>query len=973
MSHEFEILQDRVIPELNSTARLYRHRRTGAKLLSLINDDENKVFGISFRTPPADSTGVAHILEHSVLCGSRKYPVKEPFVELLKGSLQTFLNAFTYPDKTCYPVASQNVRDFYNLIDVYLDAVFYPRLTPEVFGQEGWHYELAEDGSLSIQGVVYNEMKGAYASPDGLLSEYSQQSLFPDNTYGLDSGGHPSHIPNLTFEQFSDFHRRYYHPSNSFIYFSGNDDPEQRLEMMSRYLQDFDRLEVESHVQVQTLFAEPKRVSRSYPVSDQESDSGQAMLTLNWIVGDTLDVSSNLAWQVLEYLLIEMPSSPVRKALIDSGFGDDLAGVGLESELRQLYFSTGLRGIRPEDAPQVERLVRETLEALVRDGVPMDLTEAAMNSVEFQLRERNSGRFPRGLGAMLQALTFWLHDADPLQVLAFEGPLERLKADLQSGKRVFEELIQNRLLNNAHHSSLLLLPDPELGARMQAEEEQRLDDVRRQMDTSAMNAAISQTAKLRQWQETPDSPQDLAAIPCLTRDDLETQNKLIPRTVLEWNGPEILFHDQPTTRIVHLELAFDLRRLDLEDLPYAAMLGKALVEIGTKKEDFATFATRISRKTGGIWPETFISSKRGHDRDDPAARLFLRGKAMEQDLDEMLAIFRDMLLLPDLNNQQRFMQLLLEEKAGFERMLIPRGHSLVNTRLRSVFSLAGWVEEQMGGVSYLFFLRTLVQETEANWHQVHSRLQGILNRLMDHSAVLLNVTTEQRIFSEIEPRIKEFMSLFPASGSSSGDVAWSPRRHGEKEGLLIPAPVNYVGKGVLVQEPLPCSLGALMVVFRYLRMDWLWEQVRVKGGAYGAFCIFDALSRGLTMVSYRDPHITRTLDAFDAAAGYLRKTRIADEELNKAVIGAIGDLDAHLLPDAKGHVSLRRYLTRQDDSFRQRIRDEILASTAADFQAAADVLEHFSAQGRIVVMGGESALNKAGHDFLQSSEKIKVL
>lgn len=984
MTPDFELLQTAWIAELQATAHLYRHYSTGARLLSLVNDDENKVFGITFRTPPDDSTGVAHILEHSVLCGSRKYPVKEPFVELLKGSLQTFLNAFTYPDKTCYPVASQNLADFYNLIDVYLDAVFHPRLTPEVFGQEGWHYQVTPDGSLSIQGVVYNEMKGAYASPDGLLAEHSQQSLFPNTTYGLDAGGHPEHIPDLSFERFMDFHRRYYHPANAFIFFSGNDDEKYRLELLGRQLKDFKPLTVSSEARLQPAFTAPRRVFKSYPVGPDQNDTKRAMLTMNWVVGETTSPADNLAWQILEYLLIEMPSSPLRKALIDSGLGEDLAGVGLEAELRQMFFSTGLRGLAAADAPKVETLVRDTLQQLAQEGVPNDLIQAALNSVEFRLRERNSGRFPRGLATMLQSLTFWLYDADPLTPLAFEAPLERLKADLAAGRKIFEGLIRRDLLDNPHHSILLLTPDSTLGQRMEQEEAKRLAGARAHMDDKTLQTVQKQAARIRQWQETPDDPQALAAIPCLTRNDLELNNKIIPKIVLEQTQGRMIFHDQFTSRIVYLDLGLDLLRLSAKDLPWLPLLAKALVEIGTQKEDFARFATRINQKTGGIWSETFTSAKRepkgGETKafnNKPAAWLFLRGKAMAANLTDLLEILRDMLLLPDLGNKQRFLQLLLEEKAGFERQLVPRGHLLVNARLRACFSPAEWAAEQLGGISYLFFLRGLTAEVERDWEKVSARLTDVLSRLLDRDSLVLNVTTQQAVFADVQQEFFNFLEQLPAGQLSCQDSAlktWpgsSPFQ--DWEGLCIPAPVNYVGKGARMDRDLPCALGAALVIVRYLRTAWLWEQVRVKGGAYGAFCLFDALTKGLTMVSYRDPQIRRTLEAFDASARYLRELKLSEDELNKAVVGAIGELDTHLLPDAKGHTSLRRHLTGQDDVFRQQLREQILATTARDFTVFADALDHLARQGRVVVMGGETALNQAEQELARHMSRTNVL
>ncbi|MGM0646564.1 MAG: insulinase family protein, partial [Thermodesulfobacteriota bacterium] len=469
----FTCLQDTYVDEIRSQCRLYRHDRTGAEVLSVENQDTNKVFGISFRTPPNDSTGVAHILEHSVLCGSRKYPLKEPFVELLKGSLQTFLNAMTFPDKTCYPVASQNTQDFYNLIDVYLDAVFHPRLTENIFRQEGWHYELeSPEDTLRLKGVVYNEMKGAYSSPDGLLSEYSQQTLFPDTTYGLDSGGNPSQIPELTFEQFLDFHRTYYHPSNARIFFYGDDDPEERLRLIDAALQEFSAQQVDSSVGDQAYWQAPKREERVY-AAGPDSDN-KTMLTVNWLLGAVDDVKANLTLQVLEDILLGAPGAPLRQALLDSGYGEDIAGVGLEEDLKQMFFSTGLKGISPDKAEDVERLLLQTLQRLVDEGLDPEAVQAGLNTVEFELRENNTGSLPRGLLVMIRSLSTWLHDKDPLALLQFEAPLQSLRDELASGKPVFEECIRRYLLDNPHRSTLILQPDTELTQRMEAEEAERL-------------------------------------------------------------------------------------------------------------------------------------------------------------------------------------------------------------------------------------------------------------------------------------------------------------------------------------------------------------------------------------------------------------------------------------------------------------------------------------------------------------------
>src|ERR1700720_4431955 len=483
VSHGFELLREQNLAEINSAARYYRHVKTGAELLSLVNSDENKVFGVSFATPPPDSTGVAHILEHSVLCGSRKYPIKEPFVELMKSSLNTFLNAMTFPDKTCYPVASQNVQDFYNLIDVYLDAVFFPRLSPQIFQQEGWHYELdAPDAPLSYKGVVFNEMKGNYSSPDSRLRELSQQSLYPDTTYGLDSGGDPKHIPDLTYEQFKAFHQGHYHPSNAKLFFYGDDDPDERLRLLDAWLAEFSRIAVEARVPLQPRFAAPKRLTRSYPAGQANRQQGAAaketMLTVNWMLDEVVDVETALALDILEHILIGTPAAPLHKALIDSGLGQALAGGGLDDELRQPMISIGLKGIDPINADKIERLMADTVSTLADKGIDPLTVDAALNTIEFRLRENNTGAFPRGIVFMLRALRTWLHGHDPLSPLAFEGPLAAIKAQVAGGERYFERLLKRHLVDNRHRTVLVLKPDRDLAEREAQEERARLEAVR---------------------------------------------------------------------------------------------------------------------------------------------------------------------------------------------------------------------------------------------------------------------------------------------------------------------------------------------------------------------------------------------------------------------------------------------------------------------------------------------------------------
>ncbi len=952
----FQLIREQNIPELRTNARLFRHAQTGAELLSLENDDENKVFGVSFNTPASNSTGLPHIMEHSVLCGSRKYPVKEPFVELYKGSLQTFLNAMTFPDKTMYPLASQNLQDFYNLIDVYLDAVFYPNITPNTLRQEGWHFELDDpDQPLALKGVVFNEMKGAYSDPDDLLQQYVKESLFPDNTYRFDSGGDPAVIPDLTYEQFKHFHDTYYHPSNAQFFFYGDDPAEDRLRIVNEYLKDYRRIDVDFSVALQAPFDAPHHVTYGYAVGqDDEADSKKAMLTVNWLLPESADTGTALALMILQQLLIDTSASPLRKALIDSGLGEDLAGSGLERDLRQMTFSTGLKGIAAEDAERVEALVLDTLQALVTDGIEPDMVEAAVNTVEFARRENNTGSMPRGIVLAWQALHAWAYGGDPFGPLAFEAPLNAIKTRLAAGERVFEDLIAAYFLDNSHRSTVLLTPDPELQARREAEERQRLDRARAAMTADDLQRVIEQTRTLRQMQETPDTPEALATIPSLALDDLDKTNKVIPIEVSTHAGTPLLYHDLFTNGIVYLDLGFDVRVLPQEYLPYVSLFGRALLEMGTETEDFVKLLQRIGRKTGGINSTAFGDTIK--DTRDATVWFMLRGKATVEQTSELLAILRDVLLTARLDNRERFRQMVLEEKASEESGVVPAGHAVVKTRLYARFSEAGWVDEQMGGLSYLHFLRKLVDDIERDWPAVLNVLESVRQLLVNRRAMIANVTLDAANWTQVSPQIVEFLDALPAAEPPS--PMWTPQLQSGNEGLVIPAQVNYVGKGADLFTLGYKAHGSIIPISHYLRTTWLWERVRVQGGAYGGFCSFDWRSGSFAFISYRDPNLLNTLDIYDQTADFLSQLTLDQDELVKSIIGAIGLMDSYLLPDAKGYVSMRRYLAGETDEGRQQMRNEILSTTAADFKAFAEVLRQLNANGAVVVLGGQEAIEK---------------
>jgi len=963
MSHGFTKVRETEITEMSTRAVVYRHDKTGARVLSMINDDENKVFGISFRTPPGDSTGVAHILEHSVLCGSDRYPVKEPFVELLKGSLQTFLNALTFPDKTCYPVASANVQDFYNLVDVYLDAVFHPRLTENTLKQEGWHYELeAPDKPLTYKGVVFNEMKGAYSSPDSLLYEHSQQSLFPDTTYGIDSGGDPAVIPDLTFEQFMAFHRDHYHPSNGYAYFYGDDDPDKRLAILDKVFSEYEPIDVApTRVPLQARFTEAKSVRKGYPASDRLA---KGMFTVNWLLAETADANLNLALHVLEHILIGLPSSPLKKALMDSGLGDDLAGVGLEADMRQMFFSVGLKGMHPANAVKAESVIFHAIRELVDNGIDGRDIEAAVNSVEFSLRENNTGSYPRGLSLMFQALSAWLYDdedaeGDPLALLPFEQPLNNIKAWIANGDKIFEELLARLFLHNPHRTTVLLEPDHKMARRMAKEETDRLARAKAGMTPEQLNAVMAEAEELSRLQGEPDSVEALNSIPRLAVADLPAENRIIPSELRAVSGCDLLFHDLPTNGIAYLDLGFDLSVIPDELLPYMGVFGRALVESGTSRRDYVDLSQLIACTSGGIWASPFAAPVLGSS--EAASRLFVRAKSTGDKAAATLGILAEILTSATLDNKDRLSRIVSEARARTEQRLVPSGHMVVATRLRARSHAAHAMDEAMSGLTNLLFLRDLEKRIEDDFRSVAKDMERIRSLLLARDNLICNATMDADALSAMEPDLASLVAALPESGGSP--VKRAAPAFPAREGLAIPAQVNYVGKGCNVAEHGFIFTGAALAVNKLIRTGYLWEKVRVQGGAYGAFCLMDRVAGTLSFVSYRDPNVADTVKAFDNVAGYLADLDLNRDELEKSIIGAIGEMDAYQLPDAKGYTALMRHLTGQDDAYLQTVRDQALAATPKDFRDFAEAVRINAEHGDIVVLGDSLAMENAGLDL----------
>lgn len=953
---DFTLEKEQALAEVNGTARLWRHTKTGAGLLSITNKDENKCFGVAFRTPPKDSRGVAHILEHSVLCGSDKYPVKEPFISLLKGSLQTFLNAFTFPDKTCYPVASANLADFYNLIDVYIDAVFHPLITEDTFRQEGWHLEAeTPEGPWQYRGVVFNEMKGAYSSSAGRLAEESQHAIFPDMLYSLDAGGRPDVIPDLSYKDFCDFHARYYHPSNARFFFWGDDPEEERLEIVGRALEGYGARPVDSAIPLQPPFAAPRRVTLPYAAQEGET---KALFTVNWLLSEGSDMESRLLFDMLDHVLEGMPGSPLRRALISSGLGEDTAG-GLETDLRQLFFSAGLRGIAENDIPKAEALIMDTLERLACEGVPQDAVEAAVNTVEFACREDNYGSFPRGLAAMLNSLSSWLYDGDPLAPLAWEKPLARLKARIASGEKVFEDAIRTWLLDNPSRATVVLVPDKDLARRLDEAEQGRVEAIRQGMDEAQRRAVCEQTAALAAAQVRPDSPEAIATIPNLRVEDMPKENRPIPREVTEEGGDHYIAHELPTNGIAYMSVLLPMPQLPARLLPLMPLFLRVLRETGTARRDFSEMGALIAAKTGGAG---FGMAAHPHRGGETRLYLTLAGKAVPDRIPDLFDIFREMLLEPVRDSDllfARMREMLPEAKAGLEQALVASGHGTVSQRIRARYSRPAVIGEATSGVAQLRHVHGLLGNLEANRTLLAANIEELRRLLVARRGAIVDCTADAAGIRAVFGAARGLLADLPSRPAATGAQALPLLPSCPAEFFSAPTQVNYVGKGCNLTDLGYAFHGSALVILRYLRMGYLWDAVRVRGGAYGVTCGLKRETGDFVCTSYRDPNVQATLAAYDGIAGHLASHMPGKEELVRAIVGATGDLDVYLLPDARGGRSLMRWLRGESEEELQKIREEVLSTTAEDFRQFAEVMAEARDNGIVSVVGGAKAEEEA--------------
>lgn len=964
---EYEILDEHRVEDVQSDGFILRHKKSGARIAILSNNDDNKVFYIGFRTPPEDETGVPHIIEHTTLCGSKKFPVKDPFIELAKGSLNTFLNAMTYPDKTVYPVASCNDQDFKNLMDVYLDAVFNPNITKyeEIFKQEGWHYELTgKDDELKINGVVYNEMKGAYSSPDEVLSSQIYRSLFPDNTYSKDSGGNPEYIPKLTYEAYLDFYHKYYHPSNSYIYLYGDMDVVERLEWLDKeYLSLYDYKKVNSEINKQPAFDEIKNVEAQYSITMDDSQENKTYLSYNRVVGDSLDEMLYQAFDVLDYALVSSPGAPVKQALIDAGIGDDVYG-SYDAGILQPVFSFVAKNANASQADEFESIIENTLKEVVKTGINKEALLAGINSSEFKFREADFGQFPKGLLFGLNCLDSWLFDdMKPFIHLECLGTFAKLRKAVDTD--YFEKLIQEYLLDNTHGSSVTVKPKRGLGNEREEALAKELSDYKASLSDEEIKKLIEDTEHLKKYQEEPSSDEDLRKLPMLTRADMKKNAMPFSNIEDELLDVKVVRHDIESNGIDYISFLFDAGDFAQSELGYLGFFTNALGLVSTEKYSYTDLANATNIYTGGISTGT-ASHPDIKDRNNFVFKLEVKLKVLEKNLDKALELMEQMLLTSDFTDTKRLGELVAQIKARLQANLSSSGHLVAAMRSMSSFSRYALYQDELKGIAFYRSICHIEKELSESPKRVSDKLAAIAKKLFARNRMLISFTGNNEAYGNAKPSLEKVIAGFDKM-SAIGNQA-EVHFNTAKEAFIDASQIQYVAKtGDFICEGYEYT-GALRLLRIILSYDYLWINVRVKGGAYG--CMNTFLRSGESyFVSYRDPNLSDTLDVYDRIPEYIKNFSPDERDMTKYIIGTFSALDTPMNPEAKGSRSLSAYLEGITYEQIQKERNEILNAQPEDIRRLADLVEAVLKKDSICVIGNENMIKESAGLF-ENVEKL---
>ncbi len=949
----FKLLEEHKIDEIESIGRVFYHEKSGARLLHIENGDNNKVFSIGFRTPPSDSTGVPHIIEHCVLSGSRKYTTKEPFMDMVKGSLQTFINAMTYSDKTLYPVASRNEKDLFNLMDVYLDAVFYPKIydIPEIFMQEGWHYELFDkEDDIQIKGVVYNEMQGAYSSPERILVDSIDKSLYPDTPYQYSSGGNPDVIPQLTYEDFLDFHRKYYHPSNSYIYLYGNGNIEEQLDFIDKnYLSNFNRIKVDSNIKIQKPFTQKNELEAYYHISQEESDKNRTYLSLNFVLGQNIDLETYLMNSILGPLLIDSPAAPLKKALLDAGIGEDIFSIstgGLQPSFGIVAKNTSI-----DKKEEFEKIIFDTLNNLIEQGIDKKLIQACVNMVEYDLRE--ASRFPtKGIIYNIQSLDSWLYDGSPVSHLQYEKTLNQLRKNIDTG--YFENFIKEHIVNNTHSSSVTISPKKGLADKKAGTLKEALKKYKDSLTEEEINALIHENNRLKEIQLSDDSPEAKASIPKLSLSDVDTKSEIIPQDIMEIDDITFLYHNIFTSKIGYLDIYFDISMIDEELIPYINILAGIIGKIDTETKSYSELSNEIYSHTGGIDLGASVYMK--YNRDDVFHPKFIvSGKAIGNNIIKLLELISELILESKIKDEKRIKELLQQMKSRIEMSIFNKGHSIASRRVSSYFSPSRKYLEKLNGLDFYWFLSHLLDEFDSNSQEILSNLNKVYNMIFNKNNLIISFTGDEDDFSLVKNNLNVLTGNINNEKLDPVKYNFSQKR--SNEGILSSANVQYVSKGYNFKRLGYDFNGSMRVLTTILNGDYLHNRIRAQGGAYGAGILVDRTGH-LTTFSYRDPNLDKTLLVYNNMGDYIENLELSKEELTTYIIGTISRLDPATTPHMKGQIATNRYISNTSQEDVQKIRDQVLNTKLEDIKAFAPVLKDTMEENYLCVLGNENKIKE---------------
>lgn len=961
----YEIIEERELKDIHSIGYIIRHKKSGARITVISNDDENKVFYIGFRTPPSDSTGVPHIIEHTVLCGSEKYPVKDPFVELVKGSLNTFLNAMTYPEKTIYPVASCNDADFQNLMSVYMDAVLHPNIYKyeEIFKQEGWHYELEDmDAPLTINGVVYNEMKGAFSSPDDVLEREIMSSLFPDTTYANVAGGDPDHIPELTYEQYLDFHRKYYHPSNAYIYLYGDMDIVEKLQWMDEeYLSKYDKIDVDSAVEVQKPFAMPVEIIREYPIASGETEVDNTYLSYNMVIGTILDRKLYQAFDILDYALLSAPGAPLKQALIDAGIGKDIVG-GYDCGTLQPVFSIVAKNTNLSEKEHFLTVIRETLREQVKNGIDKKALLAGINSAQFRFREADYGQLPKGLLYGIQCLDSWLYDdMQPFMHLEALEIYRFLKEQVQTD--YYEKLIEKYLLDNPHASVVIAIPKTGLNTVREETLEKKLAAYKASLSEEDKERLIRDTIHLHAYQEEPSSREDLEKIPMLHREDLKKTAAPLNNKVVMSGETKIVHHEMYANGIDYLSLMFDIRDMKPEELPYLGILKAVLGYVDTANYSYAELANEINIHTGGIGSIIGIYPN-VKDADKIAFLYEVKTKVLAEKLSDSMRLIEEILLTSKISDEKRLYEILGELKSRLQAGLSASGHVTALTRAMSYFSRTSYYQDATNGIACYRVIADYESNFAEKKTELIEKLEELVHRIFTADRLMVSITCEQCDFFAVEKAVNDLKGkLYVSDADDARRELPSIEFRKRNEGFMDASQVQYVARAGNYMAHGYKYHGALKILKVIMGYDYLWVNIRVKGGAYG--CMNGYMRNGDTyFVSYRDPNLTATNEVYNHITDYVGAFEADEHDMTKYIIGTISDMDIPLNPSAKGARAMTAYLQELTYEELQKEREQIIGATAADIRALKDMLASVLCDEAICVIGNEAVLQENKGMFL---------